>query len=1525
MLISKVAKGQDTELSGVKLALYRADESGALVREDRYLVETWITGTDGSYTDKDFVNGLIPDGYEKGDLRPHSIFALPDGAYYVVELEVPDYYTLMEPLYFEYRGGEEIRLIRAENVTAKGELEITKTDEEGEKLSGVTFELTAYVEGDMRNPVEGFPITLSDYAGIVRKKDLPVGKMNEDGSITPYVYKLKELTPPEGYQADTRIITFRFPADHNGASYEFGQNAFFAETIVNEETSFFFEKHFLEHLDTDETEGAFVEGAVLAVYELLGTDENGNFVYEEEDEIARWTTKENERHELRGLVAGKSYILVELKAPQGVNLIDPVIFTISADGRGIYNISNRSSVVTANYINMGENELDTDNFDTDSIHSVTVRGRFAAKVEYLLADEQGTEIARWTASDGEYTLYEADGLEDGAVYTLEEHTLYSDGEDIVTGKTTRRIHFAEGAYTVPTREVHHVELKLTDEDGLLIYEFNPNEFVLEKTIENNVMPENPKVLLRNRNKADGDPIEAGREILSTIAYVNPSSAAADVIITAELSEGMEILDPYSGIVDGKKLSWRIENVAPGSGGYVSFVGELGKKAEKEVSVKAAVQVSGKDYKTTKTVPVLQKNQLIVSNVLTGSGKEIYKEEETKFKVRLYSSSGEELRGTYSYTGSREGELRSGDVVTLKGNEYIVIDPSNFYKNARYEIERIDDGSNKKYIERRMSGIVDEETGAAAVAVRNVKDTSERELFRKGGEYYLTETTAYSDGGSRISSRFKFILSDKADIEGIGGYDEETHVVIEKTDITDGKALPGNEMAVLDSETGHVVERWISSGQPHEMIAVLTPGREYILREIRPADGYGYAEDIIFTVNTDGSIDTVIMENRPTEVVIEKTDKTDGKLIPDAMLEIRSLDDEVVVPAWTSGQEAKRITGLLIADETYKLVELTAPDGFVKAKEVYFTVSHDGSPVSVKMEDDTTKLRIFKNAVIPSPATPSEAVTAEAGPESGRHLAGAILQILNEDKTPAKAANDFGIFKKGDDLVFETTDTFIELVKQLAAGKTYWLHEIRPADGYAYADDVKFAVGEDGDWTVVEMKDEPTKVEISKQAITGADELPGATLSILDQAGTVIETWVSGEEPHMIMARLNACETYILREVSTIPGYAYAEEIRFSVSRDGSIDRVVMKNKPTKVEIHKLDGNSNRLLGGAEFKLVDAGGNTVIEKIVTEDGIPFEIKGVLEAGKSYTLIETKAPSGDYKKAPNVTFTVSMDGSVDEILVRNYRGSSPGEGNSELKPQKPHIVINKYDGVSFQALPGAVIEIRYEDGTVFAQAETDSQGRAVFPMPPAGNFVYEEVKAPEGYLRNTEIIPFTVKDDIPIGIKGLPNYQAPSVTVEKIGTTRLNPVSGAKLAIYAEDGTHLTTGVTDRNGFLTFIPKEPGRYYVLEAEAPDGYVLNETPIWFTVSETGAVEGCTILYDDEEDTDSPKKKGVVTAIYNPDRFGNGNASVGDKGRGRDLVEILKTGDNAPIAILLLTLVFGAALLGGGVLAERRRRNGK
>ena len=83
----------------------------------------------------------------------------------------------------------------------------------------------------------------------------------------------------------------------------------------------------------------------------------------------------------------------------------------------------------------------------------------------------------------------------------------------------------------------------------------------------------------------------------------------------------------------------------------------------------------------------------------------------------------------------------------------------------------------------------------------------------------------------------------------------------KRDITNDNELAGATLQIID-ENGEVIEEWVSTNESHIIEAQLIAGKTYTLKETIAPDGYTIANSIDFTVNEDGTVNTVVMYDEP---------------------------------------------------------------------------------------------------------------------------------------------------------------------------------------------------------------------------------------------------------------------------------------------------------------------------------------------------------------------------------------------------------------------------------------------------------------------------------------------------------------------------------------------------------------------------------------------------------------------------------------------------------------------------------------
>lgn len=118
-----------------------------------------------------------------------------------------------------------------------------------------------------------------------------------------------------------------------------------------------------------------------------------------------------------------------------------------------------------------------------------------------------------------------------------------------------------------------------------------------------------------------------------------------------------------------------------------------------------------------------------------------------------------------------------------------------------------------------------------------------------------------------------------------------------------------------------------------------PYGKYIVKEIAAPTGYILSEkQYEVNISEDGDIVKITAENRPVAVSISKTDIY-GKELTGAKMQLVDVNGKVI-DEWTSGDEAHIISNIPCGG--YTLKEIAAPDGYVIATDIQFTIDENGS-------------------------------------------------------------------------------------------------------------------------------------------------------------------------------------------------------------------------------------------------------------------------------------------------------------------------------------------------------------------------------------------------------------------------------------------------------------------------------------------------------------------------------------------------------------------------------------------------------
>ncbi|OUQ65053.1 peptidase [Eubacterium sp. An11] len=354
---------------------------------------------------------------------------------------------------------------------------------------------------------------------------------------------------------------------------------------------------------------------------------------------------------------------------------------------------------------------------------------------------------------------------------------------------------------------------------------------------------------------------------------------------------------------------------------------------------------------------------------------------------------------------------------------------------------------------------------------------------------------------------------------------------------------------------------------------------------------------------------------------------------DTLIELKATDE--------NGQIT--FTADLPVDGNYYVKELYAPDGFVTTNEEKDFIFEYAGAEQAEVSYDFT----FENEATTVELTKSDLTT-------GDELPGAHLKVTDED---GNVVDEWVSAEEA------------HVIKELVVGKTYTMTETKPADGYVTAESIEFTIENTAEIQKHEMKDDVTKVQISKTDITGDQEIPGAKLTILDENDQVVESWTSTEEPHYVEKL--PIGRYTLREEQAPKGFILTADVSFEVEDTGEIQTVVMKEDTAKgkVILNKTDKETGEPIKGVEFELRDSKGK-VLETLKTDaaghaESSLYEIAdykdGKYAGEKKYYLVETKTMDG-----------YTLDETEHEVVFAYKDDSTPiVEVTFDLTNDKPEI--------------------------------------------------------------------------------------------------------------------------------------------------------------------------------------------------------------------------------------------------------------
>ncbi|MGM0340156.1 SpaA isopeptide-forming pilin-related protein [Enterococcus sp. AZ007] len=728
----------------------------------------------------------------------------------------------------------------------------------------------------------------------------------------------------------------------------------------------------------------------------------------------------------------------------------------------------------------------------------------------------------------------------------------------------------------------------------------------------------------------------------------------------------------------------------------------------------------------------------------------------------------------------------------------------------------------------------ETTDKAGAAQTTIKTDSNGEFYAKGlsaGDYVLKETKA-PKGYIRDTTEYKFTIYpqkgepatvDLGDFENYQG----TAKLTKKAE--SGKLLSDALFEVQTAAAQTVKENLKTDENGEVTIKDLEPGDYQFVETKAPAGYLINTTPVPFTINetSEGKPAVVIASdnfvNYQGSARFRKTD-AENKPLKNAKFEVRDDQDEVVGEASYSDQ-AGYVTATGLAPGSYNFVEVEAPAGYlINTRKIPFTIASkaQGKPSLVEALSGDDFIDYKGSAVLKKADT------------DGTALEGAVFDVVDANGT-----------KIGETLSSSDEDGKVT-VTGLAPGKYSFIEQKAP-DGYIInTDPIPFEIP-------TSAKDEPEQVkanegkafinyqgsvQLKKVAFDRSDVdqgLAGATFIVEDADGNQVgDSKITGSDGIVTFNNLKP-GTYNLVETEAPEGYLInSAKIPFEISGDASGEpKTVLANHNESFNNYKgtfqmvKESNDGKRLKGAEFDLYK-GDSTVPERQGTTDGSGVLTLNGLAPG-DYHLKEKVAPNGYIINETQIDFTISGTAEGQPAVVMPKEPFINYQGSAEL-------IKKNADG---QPLKGAEFEVLDSERNRVGETITSNKdGEVVAEGLAPGDYVFKEVKAPTGYVINSTEVPFTIKRSTEDGkqtatIKEpLINYQGSAKIIKT--NEEGKGLSGAIFKLRTKAGKMIKKDLkTDAEGVVKVDQLSPGDYQFIETKAPAGYIVNTTPVDFTIN--------------------------------------------------------------------------------------------
>lgn len=626
-----------------------------------------------------------------------------------------------------------------------------------------------------------------------------------------------------------------------------------------------------------------------------------------------------------------------------------------------------------------------------------------------------------------------------------------------------------------------------------------------------------------------------------------------------------------------------------------------------------------------------------------------------------------------------------------------------------------------------------------------------------------------------------------------------------------------------------------------------PYGEYEVKELVAPTGYELSSQVMnVNINQENENYQFVFDDSPIDgyVAVKKVSSVTGDGLEGC--EFGLYQNGQLLQTATTGSNGVAIFPNKEPVGEYEVKELKAPTGYQISTQVLPIDLTTQIAESGTGGTGGTAGTVFEMKDSPIQGT----IEVEKQDSAGKPLAGAVFQLQN---TQGQQVGQL-----------ETTNSQGQCYFQGVTYGTYHIVEVKAPTGYQLDKGyTSVTVSKNGATYTTKVTDQiiTGTVVLTKYSNVDKKVLEGAKFDLYKDGtngdNTLVGTYTTNADGEIEVPNLDYGQ-YYFKEEQAPQGYNLDNnEVPFQITTEGKTVNVSETDTQItgNVTIVKENETGTEKLAGAKFEVQQVEANNLSDVIKTIGTYTTNASGDIDISNLpegvYKIVETQAPKGYTINTTPQYADINTSGENDTITVND----SVAEGT---------VDITKESLTTGKLIPGTTFEIRNSKGQEVVTGVTNSEGIAHFTLP-EGSYTYQEIKCPPEYQINHEEYPFTITSNGQI----LKYYMKDAVvsgdlTITKVSESNGEKLEGAKFGVYNSQGKLVDTGVTNKDGQVTFTGLDYGDYTYKELKAPDGYMVDTKSYSFSITYQGEDVKEEVTDEQLPHTGLTPQIGIPAAIF-------------------------------------------------------------